>query len=375
MGQGYERQEAANIVTGNVIEDSHLNNELNQVEAAFNGTTGHSHDGTTGEGPQINLTTSVSGTLPIANGGTNATSAGDARTNLGLAIGTDVQAFDAQLTDISGLTPTDGVFIVGDGVNFVAESGSTARASLGLGSLATQAYSSVNITGGTINGTTIGASTATTASFTSIGLEDATNQIVLDSDAANTGTITMASLSTSRTYTLPDETGTIVTTALTSSDSQAGIVELATSSEIDISTDTTRAMSRGEFSDSRYGKIPVTFPSSPGIKTATGDGWSYFHIPSALNGMNLVEVEAFVVTAGTTGTTDIQIANVTQGVDILSTKLTIDSGETNSSSAVAAVIDTANDDVATGDVLRVDIDAVSTTPAEGLVVILYFRIP
>ena len=91
--------------------------------------------------------------------------------------------------------------------------------------------------------------------------------------------------------------------------------------------------------------------------------------------MNLVEVEAFVVTAGTTGTTDIQIANVTQGVDILSTKLTIDSGETNSSSAVAAVIDTANDDVATGDVLRVDIDAVSTTPAEGLVVILYFRIP
>ena len=375
MGQGYERQEAANIVTGNVIEDSHLNNELNQVEAAFNGTTGHSHDGTTGEGPQINLTTSVSGTLPIANGGTNATSAGDARTNLGLAIGTDVQAFDAQLTDISGLTPTDGVFIVGDGVNFVAESGSTARASLGLGALATQAYSSVNITGGTINGTTIGASTATTASFTSIGLEDATNQIVLDSDAANTGTITMASLSTSRTYTLPDETGTIVTTALASSDSQAGIVELATSSEIDISTDTTRAMSPGEFSDSRYGKIPVTFPSSPGIKTATGDGWSYFHIPSALNGMNLVEVEAFVVTAGTTGTTDIQIANVTQGVDILSTKLTIDSGETNSSSAVAAVIDTANDDVATGDVLRVDIDAVSTTPAEGLVVILYFRIP
>ena len=375
MGQGYERQEAANIVTGNVIEDSHLNNELNAIEEAFDGTTGHSHDGTTGEGPQINLTTSVSGTLPIANGGTNATSAGDARTNLGLAIGTDVQAFDAQLTDISGLTPTDGVFIVGDGVNFVAESGSTARASLGLGSLATQAYSSVNITGGTINGTTIGASTATTASFTSIGLEDATNQIVLDSDAANTGTITMASLSTSRTYTLPDETGTIVTTALTSSDSQAGIVELATSSEIDISTDTTRAMSPGEFSDSRYGKIPVTFPSSPGIKTATGDGWSYFHIPSALNGMNLVEVEAFVVTAGTTGTTDIQIANVTQGVDILSTKLTIDSGETNSSSAVAAVIDTANDDVATGDVLRVDIDAVSTTPAEGLVVILYFRIP
>jgi hypothetical protein len=55
-----------------------------------------------------------------------------ARTTLGVAIGTDVQAYDAQLADVAGLTPTDGNFIVGDGTNFVAESGSTARASLGV---------------------------------------------------------------------------------------------------------------------------------------------------------------------------------------------------------------------------------------------------
>ena len=51
---------------------------------------------------------------------------------LDLTIGTDVQAYDAQLADIAGLAVTNGNFIVGDGSNFVAESGATARASLGL---------------------------------------------------------------------------------------------------------------------------------------------------------------------------------------------------------------------------------------------------
>ena len=48
------------------------------------------------------------------------------------ALSTTYQPLDAQLTDIAGLTPTDGNFIVGDGVNFIVENGATARASLGL---------------------------------------------------------------------------------------------------------------------------------------------------------------------------------------------------------------------------------------------------
>ncbi|NLB05339.1 MAG: hypothetical protein GX839_07715, partial [Fastidiosipila sp.] len=53
---------------------------------------------------------------------------------------------------IAGLTPIDGNVIVGDGSTWVAESGATARASLGLGSMATQAADAVAITGGVISG-------------------------------------------------------------------------------------------------------------------------------------------------------------------------------------------------------------------------------
>jgi hypothetical protein len=79
-------------------------------------------------------------------------SASTARTNLGLAIGTNVQAYDAGLADIAGLSTTDSNFIVGSGSNWVAETGATARTSLGLASMAIQAASGVAITGGTITG-------------------------------------------------------------------------------------------------------------------------------------------------------------------------------------------------------------------------------
>jgi hypothetical protein len=61
---------------------------------------------------------------------------------------------------------------------------------------------------------------------------------------------------------------------------------------------------------------------------------------------------------------------------MLTTKLTIDSTETDTSTAAAAaVIDTANDDVATGDRIAIDIDAISTTAAKGLLVEMKFELP
>jgi hypothetical protein len=92
--------------------------------------------------------------LAVAHGGTGSSSASAARTALGVAIGSNVQAYDAQLADLAGLAVTDSNFIVGDGSNWVAETGATARTSLGVGSISTQASDSVSITGGSISGIT-----------------------------------------------------------------------------------------------------------------------------------------------------------------------------------------------------------------------------
>lgn len=90
-------------------------------------------------------------------------------------------------TDIAGLATTDGNIIVGDGSGWVAESGATARASLGLGSIATQAADNVDIDGGNIDGATIGGSSAVEGTFTNL---TATGNTTLGNADTDTVTVT-----------------------------------------------------------------------------------------------------------------------------------------------------------------------------------------
>lgn len=96
------------------------------------------------------------------------------------------QPLDSDLTTIAGLAKTDGNFIVGNGTNWVVESNSTARASLGLGTIATQAASNVSITGGSATGLS---SVTTTGD---VGVYTATPEYRLDVTAADNVTTTTA---------------------------------------------------------------------------------------------------------------------------------------------------------------------------------------
>jgi len=107
-------------------------------------------------------------TIGLSYGGTGATTASGARTNLGLAIGTDVQAYDGDLTALAGLTSaTDTLpYFTGSGTAALATftsfgrslvddvDASAGRTTLGLGTIAIQNASNVSITGGSITNLT-----------------------------------------------------------------------------------------------------------------------------------------------------------------------------------------------------------------------------
>ena len=152
-----------------------------------------------------------------------------------------------------------------------------------------------------------------------------------------------------------------------------GLGSLATLSSVGTSQLAADAVTTAKLGYDLLVVLQVTDPAGSAI--TTGDGKAYFTVPALLNGMNLTSVAASLTTVSSSGTPTVQIANVTDSVDMLSTKVTIDANElTSYTAAAAAVIDTTKDDVATGDLLRVDVD-VAGTGAKGLSVMLGFATP
>jgi len=106
--------------------------------------------------------------IAVAHGGTGSSTASGARINLGVQIGVDVQAYDADLAALAGVSSAANKIAYFTGAaqaavtDFTAYArtllddgdATTARGTLGLGSMATQNLNAVNIDGGTIDGIT-----------------------------------------------------------------------------------------------------------------------------------------------------------------------------------------------------------------------------
>lgn len=144
--------------------------------------------------------------LDIPDGGTGASTASAARNNLGVAIGSDVQAYDAGLQSISGLTTTANQMIYTTSSDTYATASLTSagrallddadasaqRTTLGLGTIATQNANNVAITGGTISGISnlsdIGNALAYTFSTTTTDSDPGSGVLRLNNATQNTAT-------------------------------------------------------------------------------------------------------------------------------------------------------------------------------------------
>lgn len=254
----------------------------------------------------------------------------------------------------------------------------------------TIARSGQNINGGVTSLTLAAASaTAPTSAFV---VSDGTNYFaMLAGGASGSGDVTDVNITT----TAPVTGGTTCASGAcaftlgvsAASDTATGIVELATAAETTTGTDAARAVTPDGLAGSDFGKRYITIECiGDGIALSTGDGKCYWPVHPDLAGWVIVGVSAHVGAAtSSSGAVNVDIdvcGAVATGIrcsgtnrDLLSTNITIDASEDGTeTAAAAAVINTANDDLATGEWVRWNIDGAGTG-TQGLYVTIVLQKP
>jgi len=267
------------------------------------------------------LSTGVTGTLPVANGGTGQTTANAAfnalapsqTSNSGKYLKTDGtnaswDALDISTADITGTLP-----IANGGTNATTASG--ARTSLGLGTIATQDASSVAITGGSITGITDlavadGGTGASTAADARTNLGAAASATTL---TAGTGLSGGGDLSANRTFSLANTAvtagsyGSASAVATFTVDAQ-GRLTAAGNTNISISNSAVSGL--GTMSTQNASSVSITGGSITGItdlavadggtglSSGTSGGVLYFSATNTLASSGALAANALVIGGG-----------------------------------------------------------------------------
>lgn len=172
--------------------------------------------------------------------------------------------------------------------------------------------------------------------------------------------------------TLSNTSGTNTGDEASASDTVAGVVELATTAEVNTGTDATRAMSPDAFQASKRNLRWLAFnlvEAATDCATGTNIGGDFVSpIAGVIQQSDSSPFYLYATnsTAGTTGTMTIDI-NI-NGTSIMTTnKVNLDTTEKTSTTAVT-MPDLTTTALAVGDIITIDVDAVHTTAAKGLTV-------
>lgn len=138
------------VTTGTTITSNWANTTLSDVANALTGSV--ASDGQTTMSGNLNMGTNQIKNLATGTLSTDATNVDQVNTAIAAAIATEDALVLKKASNLSDVA-----------------SASTSRTNLGLGSIATQASSSVSITGGTITGTTISGTAVTANSIANTG--------------------------------------------------------------------------------------------------------------------------------------------------------------------------------------------------------------
>lgn len=192
---GYTRADTAdNIANDKVANADDLDNEFNALQGAFNASTGHTHDGSSGGGAPITnigptqdiIVTAIQMYPKVTNTTDLGTSSlqykdlwidGTANIDSLVADTADINAGTIDATVIGATTPAAAHF-----TTVSSSAGITGNVT----SSGTSTFATVDINGGTVDSTVIGATTPATAAFTTV-TATSVNSAVTSSNATVTG--------------------------------------------------------------------------------------------------------------------------------------------------------------------------------------------